>query len=78
MILRSDIEAASARLQQQGPQGFLRATPLWRLPGATLGVAAAEVWLKLEHLQVSGSFKARGMLNRLLAQPIPASGVIVA
>ena len=47
MILRSDIEAASARLQQQGPQGFLRATPLWRLPGATLGVAAAEVWLKL-------------------------------
>ena len=78
MILRSDIEAAAARLQQQGPQGFLRATPLWRLPGATLGVAAAEVWLKLEHLQVSGSFKARGMLNRLLAQPIPASGVIVA
>jgi threonine dehydratase len=27
---------------------------------------------------VSGSFKARGMLNRLLANPIPRSGVIVA
>jgi threonine dehydratase len=38
----------------------------------------AEVWLKLEHLQVGGSFKARGMLNRLLANPMPASGVIVA
>jgi threonine dehydratase len=25
-----------------------------------------EVWLKLEHLQVAGSFKARGMYNRLL------------
>ena len=36
------------------------------------------MWLKLEHLQVGGSFKARGMLNRLLANPIPASGVIVA
>ncbi len=37
-----------------------------------------EVWLKLEHLQVAGSFKARGMLNRLLSNTIPASGVIVA
>lgn len=74
---RADIEAANARLRN-GPAGFLRETPLWRLPGATLGVACAEVWLKLEHLQVSGSFKARGMLHRLLAQPIPASGVVVA
>ena len=51
---------------------------LMRLSGKSLGMDCAEVWLKLEHLQVSGSFKARGMLNRLLAQPIPASGVIVA
>jgi threonine dehydratase len=43
-----------------------------------LGVDCAEVWLKLEHLQVGGSFKARGMLNRLLSNTIPASGVIVA
>jgi threonine dehydratase len=28
------------------------------------------VWLKLEHCR-SGSFKARGMLNRLLANTIP-------
>jgi threonine dehydratase len=57
---------------------FLRETPLWKLPGSVLGVGCAEVWLKLEHLQVGGSFKARGMLNRLLANPMPASGVIVA
>jgi threonine dehydratase len=50
---------------------------LWKLPGAALGVDCAEVWLKLEHLQVAGSFKARGMYNRLLANPFP-SGVIVA
>lgn len=57
---------------------FIRQTPLWKLPGKALGVNCAEVWLKLEHLQTGGSFKARGMLNRLLSNPIPASGVVIA
>ena len=74
---RQAIEAAAARFAPH-EGAFLRRTPLWKLPGAAFGVACAEVWLKLEHLQVSGSFKARGMLDRLLANPIPASGVIVA
>lgn len=75
---RADIEAAARRFADAGPRGFLLTTPLWKLPGAALGVPCAEIWLKLEQLQVGGSFKARGMLNRLLANPIPASGVIVA
>lgn len=74
---RSEIESAAARLDA-GPAGFLRETPLWRLPGVSFGLDVAEVWLKLEHLQVGGSFKARGMLNRLLAGPIGPAGVIVA
>src|SRR6185312_15654553 len=74
---KSEIDSAFARLNKDHSH-FLRQTPVLRLPGAAFQVAAAEVWLKLEHLQVSGSFKARGMLNRLLANPIPASGVIVA
>jgi threonine dehydratase len=57
---------------------FVRETPLMKLPGLAFGVDCAQVWLKLEHLQVGGSFKARGMMNRLLANDIPASGVIVA
>ena len=57
---------------------FIRQTPLWKLPGKALGVECAEVWLKLEHLQTGGSFKARGMLNRLLSNPIPANGVVIA
>ena len=57
---------------------FILETPLWKLPGRALGVECAEVWLKLEQMQTGGSFKARGMLNRLLSNPIPASGVIVA
>lgn len=72
-----DIEAAGTRLAA-GPAGFLHVTPLWKLSGAALGLHCAEVWLKLEHLQVGGSFKARGMLNRLLANPVPPAGVIVA
>jgi threonine dehydratase len=74
---RSDIESAIDRLDK-GRQGFLRETPLWRLSGAALGLDCAQVWLKLEHLQVGGSFKARGMYNRMLAQPLGPSGVIIA
>jgi threonine dehydratase len=76
-VSRDDIAAASRRFAQ-GHRAFLHRTPLWKLPGAALGLPCDEVWLKLEHLQVGGSFKARGMLNRLLANTIPASGVIVA
>ena len=43
-----------------------------------MGLSVQEVWLKLEHLQVSGSFKARGMFNRMRSHPIPAAGVIIA
>lgn len=71
------VQAARALLAS-GPTGFLRETPLWRLPAASLGLPGGELWLKLEHLQVGGSFKARGMLHRLLANPIPQAGVIVA
>lgn len=74
---RRDVEAAAARFAADG-RGFVRRTPLWKMPGSALGVDCAEVWLKLEHLQAGGSFKARGMYNRLLANPIPAAGVIVA
>jgi threonine dehydratase len=76
-VNRAEIERAVLRFEREFP-GFIRKTPLWKLPGSALGLANEEVWLKLEHLQASGSFKARGMFNRLVSNPIPASGVIVA
>lgn len=76
-VVRADIIRAQTRIFDEF-KPFLRRTPLLKLPGRSLGLECAEVWFKLEHLQVSGSFKARGMLNRLLANTIPASGVIVA
>ena len=76
-INADSITAAATRIAPQ-----VRVTPLWRLPGSALGLPAGtppcEVWLKLEHLQRSGSFKARGMFNRMLSNPIPQAGVIAA
>ncbi len=76
-ITRQEIEAAAERIAPH-----VRQTPLWRLPSSALGLPAGgapfEVWLKLEQLQRSGSFKARGMFNRLLSHTIPAAGVIAA
>jgi threonine dehydratase len=76
-VNRDAVEQA-AETFRNGYAHFIRETPLWKLPGAALGIECREVWLKLEQLQTSGSFKARGMLNRLLSNPIPAAGVIVA
>src|SRR5664279_3552583 len=65
-ITRDDITAARARIA-----GDVRHTPLMRIAGKQLGIDCAELWLKLEHLQVGGSFKARGMFNRMRANPVP-------
>jgi threonine dehydratase len=70
---RESIVAAQRRISRD-----VRHTPLWRLPGAALGLDVAELWLKLEHMQVGGSFKARGMFNRMRALPIPTAGVVIA
>ena len=77
MTDRYQIESC-LRTFNKGYSHFILQTPLWKLPGSALRVHCAEVWLKLEQLQTGGSFKARGMLNRLLSNAIPASGVIVA
>ncbi len=76
-INRSQIESALQRFDACH-RHFLHETPLFKAPGSAFGIDCAEIWLKLEQLQMSGSFKARGMLNRLLSNPIPKSGVIVA
>jgi threonine dehydratase len=70
---RADVLAAARRIAAD-----VRHTPLWRLPGRALGLDVAEVWLKLEHLQASGSFKARGMFNRLRSAQVPEAGVVIA
>lgn len=64
MISLADIEAAAARLS-----GKVRRTPLLRADQLQHPPGPGELWLKLEQLQVTGSFKARGATNKLLLTP---------
>src|SRR3954447_24014648 len=50
----------------QAVEGVARETPL--MPAKRLSrQTGGELWLKLENLQVTGSFKVRGAINRLSA-----------
>ena len=54
-----------------------RRTPVIEIPGETLGIDATLVF-KLEYLQVTGAFKARGAVNYVATQPIAPAGVVAA
>ncbi len=57
-----DVQAAARRLK-----GRVRRTPILPATFQKQPVGAGDLFLKLEHLQVSGSFKARGAVNTLLS-----------
>jgi threonine dehydratase len=73
VIGRDDVQAAAARID-----GLVRRTPVL----STELAGAGRVVLKLEQLQHAGSFKSRGMLNRVRAGvergEITAAGVVTA
>jgi threonine dehydratase len=56
----------------------IRRTPVIEIDGADLGLIDVRVTLKLELLQHSGSFKARGAFTNLLTHKLPAAGVVAA
>ena len=56
----------------------IRRTPVVTLAGDDLGVEGVTVTLKLELLQHSGSFKARGAFANLLLRKVPPAGVVAA
>lgn len=71
-VSRDDVLEAARRLGSR-----VRRTPLLEAEAGLLGEET--VLLKLEHLQHTGSFKARGALTALLsAQDIPSAGVVAA
>ena len=73
MIDRSDVEAAAARVT-----GLVRRTPVFSAEWP----AGSRITFKLEQLQHTGSFKARGALNRVLAAvergELTSAGVVAA
>ena len=70
MDWKSRIEDAAARID-----GFARRTPVAQaqVPGLDLPVE-----FKLEQMQHTGSFKARGAFNTLLSGPVPEAGLVAA
>jgi threonine dehydratase len=59
-------------------QPHIRLTPVVALGGGDFGLAEMDLTLKLELLQHSGSFKARGAFTNLLLRQVPAAGVVAA
>jgi threonine dehydratase len=57
---------------------FIRRTPVIEIDGADIGLASNMLHLKLELMQHSGSFKARGAFTNLLTREVPAAGVAAA
>jgi threonine dehydratase len=65
---RADVEAAADRIR-----AYVRRTPVFRIE-----IAGRPAWLKLEHLQVTGSFKARGATNAVLRMNPRPDAVVAA
>ena len=72
-IDRKSIEATHAVIKP-----YVRATPVVEVSGADFGLSPFPLTLKLELLQHSGSFKARGAFANLLGRKIPQAGVVAA
>ncbi|RWP61107.1 threonine/serine dehydratase [Mesorhizobium sp.] len=72
-ITRERIAAMEPRIRP-----FVRHTPVLRVDMADFGRPPLAVDLKLECLQHSGSFKARGAFTNLLERLVPKAGVVAA
>jgi threonine dehydratase len=72
MPSQDDIRAAAERIAPH-----VRRTPVIRIPPADTGLEHP-LALKLEQLQVTGSFKPRGAFNRILSAEVPPAGVVAA
>ena len=72
-LSRADVVEVAGRIG-----GYIRRTPAVTVDRADFGLAPGPLTLKLEQLQHSGSFKARGAFTNLLRREIPAAGVAAA
>ncbi|HET6926740.1 MAG TPA: threonine/serine dehydratase, partial [Hyphomicrobiaceae bacterium] len=75
---RNTMNAAAISQCEQLIRPYIRRTPVVEIDAADVGLEARKLRLKLELLQRSGSFKARGAFANLLARKVPAAGVVAA
>jgi threonine dehydratase len=67
------VAVAETRIRQ-----YIRRTPVISIDRAEFGLSPGPLTLKLEQLQHSGSFKARGAFANLTLRDIPSAGVVAA
>jgi len=72
-VTRAAIEAAEPLIRP-----YIRETPVIEVDAADFGLVGLPISFKLEFLQASGTFKARGAFLNLLTRGGPESGVIAA
>src|SRR5579862_1612377 len=72
------IDQAAIAEAHESIRGHVRITPVVGVDGADFGLAPLRLTLKLEQLQHSGSFKARGAFANLLLRELPKAGVVAA
>ena len=75
---RRGIDRSGIEKVREVIRAYVRVTPVVEVRGAELGLGEFTITLKLELLQHSGSFKARGAFTNLLTRKIPAAGVVAA
>ncbi|TPK74451.1 threonine/serine dehydratase [Mesorhizobium sp. B2-4-18] len=73
VVTRERIAAMEPRIRS-----YIRHTPVLRVDMADFDRGPLAIDLKLECLQHSGSFKARGAFTNLLERPVPEAGVVAA
>jgi len=78
--MADDITVTRERIAAMEPRirPYIRHTPVLRVDMADFDRTPLAVDLKLECLQHSGSFKARGAFTNLLERPVPKAGVVAA
>src|ERR1700728_3527454 len=76
-MLGSVISADNTRRSHAAIRPYIRRTPVVQVDLADTG-GSGTAWLKLEQLQCSGSFKARGAFTNLLLRDVPPAGVVAA
>jgi threonine dehydratase len=72
-VTRAAIEAAAPIIRP-----FVRETPVIEIAAEDFGLSGLPIVFKLEYLQASGTFKARGAFYNLLTRHGPDTGVIAA
>jgi threonine dehydratase len=77
-MAEAPIDRASIAATEQLIRRHIRETPVAAITAADFGLADTPLVFKLELLQHSGSFKARGAFANLLTHAVPAAGVAAA